>query len=106
MKTLLTFLLLTFLFAACSSPLDKPYNEQNLEQDIAEIQASKDATDREIEYIKMYQVYLNLSKQEKKPGITYKEVIELGRELQTKYDANKAEEKRIEDLQEKWKSPG
>ena len=74
MKKFLSTILMALLFIACSSPLDKEYHEDTLEQDAGEIRKSEKVSDSEMQLMAGWLVRAKLQG-EKLEGKTYAEIL-------------------------------
>ena len=70
-------------FTACNNPINKKFNENNLEKDLKEIVESKKADTTDIQFIAMYIMRAKMLG-EKLEGKTYKDILENAKELRKK----------------------
>lgn len=97
-KTIFTLTIagLLFTLTSCNNPLNKKYNEDNLDKDLKEIVESKKADTTDMGYIAMYIMRAKMLG-EKLEGKTYNDILENAKELRKKAEKEEAEAKALAD---------
>ena len=95
-KIIYTLAVMGFVLAltSCNNPLNKKYNEDNLEKDAREIFESKKVDSTDMEYMGMYIVRAKMSG-EKLDGKTYNDILKNAKELRKKTEKEDAEAKAL-----------
>ena|SRR5690606_26448531 len=92
MKMILYALVHVIVLLSCSQPLDRPFKEDNLEEDIVEIK--KSLSENEAELLTGYLVVKSLDDQ-RILGKTYRDLLEEAKVFRDEQEAQMAEEKRL-----------
>lgn len=81
-----------YLVTSCNNPLDKQYNEKQLDTDLKEIVQSKEADSTDVAYIAMYLMRAKLLG-DNLSDKTYKEILVNAKELRIKTEKEQSEAK-------------
>lgn len=92
MKTILYTLVPLIVLLSCSHPLDRPFKEDNIEEDIMEIK--KSLSSKEVDLLSAYLVMKSMDDQ-RILGKTYRDLLEEARDFRDEQEAQMAEEKRL-----------
>jgi hypothetical protein len=90
----LTIAGLFFALTSCNNPLNKKYNEDNLDKDLKEIVESKKADTTDMVYIAMYIMRAKMLG-EKLEGKSYNDILENAKELRKEAEKEEAEAKAL-----------
>ena len=95
-KVIFTLTVMGFVLAitSCNNPLNKKYNEDNLEKDAKEIFESKKVDNTDMEYMGMYIMRAKMLG-EKLDGKTYNDILKNAKELGKKAEKEDAEAKAL-----------
>jgi hypothetical protein len=88
----LLFPLLLFLIISCSSPLERPYKESTLEEDVVELK--KTLSEEELEMLAGY-IALRTIGEDKMLGKTYGDLLTEAKEFKAEMEAKQEEERRL-----------